>query len=147
MFDLRYHVASLAAVFLALVIGILVGVGISDQGLVDSAKLQRWLTLFTGTRRKDIFRIKGILCVDDDEVGLKVRKLTLESRGYSVWTAANADAALKLSSDDFDLYILDVRLPDGTGVELCQKLRALNSRVPILYYSAYGDEADHAPGL
>jgi hypothetical protein len=35
MFDLRYHVASLAAVFLALVIGILVGVGISDRGLVD----------------------------------------------------------------------------------------------------------------
>jgi hypothetical protein len=38
MFDLRYHVASLAAVFLALIIGILVGVGISDRGLVDTAK-------------------------------------------------------------------------------------------------------------
>src|SRR5438093_1080226 len=38
MFDLRYHVASLTAVFLALVIGILVGVGISDRGLVDTAK-------------------------------------------------------------------------------------------------------------
>jgi hypothetical protein len=38
MFDLRYHVASLAAVFLALVIGILVGVGISDRGLLDTAK-------------------------------------------------------------------------------------------------------------
>src|SRR5437763_7573579 len=38
MFDLRYHVASLAAIFLALIIGILVGVGISDRGLVDSAK-------------------------------------------------------------------------------------------------------------
>jgi hypothetical protein len=38
MFDLRYHVASLAAVFLALIIGILVGVGVSDRGLVDSAK-------------------------------------------------------------------------------------------------------------
>ena len=35
MFDLRYHVASLAAVFVALIIGILVGVGISDRGLVD----------------------------------------------------------------------------------------------------------------
>jgi hypothetical protein len=35
MFDLRYHVASLAAVFLALIIGILVGVGIADRGLVD----------------------------------------------------------------------------------------------------------------
>ena len=38
MFDFRYHVASLAAVFLALIIGILVGVGISDRGLVDTAK-------------------------------------------------------------------------------------------------------------
>jgi len=38
MFDLRYHVASLAAVFLALLIGILVGVGISDRGLVDRAQ-------------------------------------------------------------------------------------------------------------
>jgi hypothetical protein len=37
LFDLRYHVASLAAVFLALVIGILVGVGIADRGLVDKA--------------------------------------------------------------------------------------------------------------
>src|SRR5947208_4468373 len=35
MFDLRYHVASLAAVFVALMIGILVGVGIADQGLLD----------------------------------------------------------------------------------------------------------------
>jgi Copper transport outer membrane protein, MctB len=38
MFDLRYHVASLAAVFLALIIGILVGVGIADRGLVDKAR-------------------------------------------------------------------------------------------------------------
>src|ERR687884_658914 len=38
MFDLRYHVASLAAVFLALVIGILVGVGISGRGLVDKSE-------------------------------------------------------------------------------------------------------------
>jgi hypothetical protein len=38
MFDFRYHVASLTAVFLALVIGILVGVGISDRGLIDTAK-------------------------------------------------------------------------------------------------------------
>jgi hypothetical protein len=38
MFDLRYHVASLTAVFLALVIGILVGVGISDRGLVDKTQ-------------------------------------------------------------------------------------------------------------
>jgi hypothetical protein len=42
MFDFRYHVASLAAVFLALIIGILVGVGISDRGLVDNANTRLW---------------------------------------------------------------------------------------------------------
>ncbi len=41
MFDLRYHVASLAAVFLALVIGILVGVGISGRGFIDDAERDR----------------------------------------------------------------------------------------------------------
>src|SRR5919198_1396243 len=38
MFDLRYHVASLAAVFLALIVGILVGVGISGRGFVDKSE-------------------------------------------------------------------------------------------------------------
>ena len=38
MFDLRYHVASLAAVFLMLVVGILIGVGISGRGFVDDAE-------------------------------------------------------------------------------------------------------------
>ena len=59
-----------------------------------------------------------------------------------------SDEGLELAREiNFDLYILDVRLPDGTGVELCQKLRALNSEIPILYYSAYGDEADHQNAL
>ena len=47
MFDFRYHVASLTAVFLALVIGILVGVGIADRGLLDQAKK----TLLESARR------------------------------------------------------------------------------------------------
>ncbi len=41
MFDLRYHVASLAAVFIALVVGILVGVGISGRGFVDDVERDR----------------------------------------------------------------------------------------------------------
>jgi len=53
MFDLRYHVASLAAVFLALIIGILVGVGISDRGLVDSAK--------TGLLEREVTRLQNRL--------------------------------------------------------------------------------------
>ena len=42
MFDLRYHVASLAAVFLMLVVGILIGVGISGRGFVDNAERDRF---------------------------------------------------------------------------------------------------------
>ena len=68
--------------------------------------------------------------------------------GYGVLTAGTLAEALSLAEEiSFDLYLLDVRLPDGTGVDLCQKLRALRPNVPILYYSAYGDEAEHQAAL
>lgn len=67
----------------------------------------------------------------------------LQERGYGVLTAGSVGEALQLATDiTFDLYILDVRLPDGTGVELCQKLREMRPGIPILYYSAYGDAAE-----
>ena len=68
----------------------------------------------------------------------------LNEAGYGVITAGTVAEGLSLSKEiAFDLYLLDVRLPDGTGVELCQKLRALRPEVPVLYYSAYGEEAEH----
>ena len=67
----------------------------------------------------------------------------LQDRSYGVMTAGSVGEALELAKEiAFDLYILDVRLPDGTGVELCQKLREMRPGVPIIYYSAYGDAAD-----
>ena len=67
----------------------------------------------------------------------------LQDRGYGVMTAGSVGEALELAKEiNFDLYILDVRLPDGTGVELCQKLHEMRPGVPILYYSAYGDAAE-----
>ena len=67
----------------------------------------------------------------------------LQDRGYGVMTAGSVAEALELAKDiAFDLYILDVRLPDGTGVELCQKLHEISPGIPILYYSAYGDAAE-----
>jgi DNA-binding response OmpR family regulator len=67
----------------------------------------------------------------------------LQERGYGVLTAGSVGEGLQLAKDiAFDLYILDVRLPDGTGVELCQKLREMHPGIPILYYSAYGDAAE-----
>ena len=67
----------------------------------------------------------------------------LQDRGYGILTAGSVGEALELAKEiSFDLYILDVRLPDGTGVGLCQKLHEIRPGVPILYYSAYGDAAE-----
>ena len=72
----------------------------------------------------------------------------LQDCGYGVLTAGSVAEGFELAKEIlFDLYILDVRLPDGTGVELCQKIRELHPTTPILYYSAYGDEADHQNAL
>jgi two-component system, OmpR family, response regulator len=84
-----------------------------------------------------------ILHVDDHQDTRLMMAALLQERGYGVLTAGNAAEALQLAADiTFDLYILDVRLPDGTGVELCQKLREMRPGIPILYYSAYGDAAE-----
>lgn len=67
----------------------------------------------------------------------------LQDRGYGVLTAGSVGEALELAKEIvFDLYILDIRLPDGTGVELAKELREMNRGIPILYYSAYGDAAE-----
>ena len=84
-----------------------------------------------------------ILHVDDHQDTRLVMAALLQDRGYGVLTAGSVGEALEVAKDiAFDLYILDVRLPDGTGVELCQKLRAMHPGVPIIYYSAYGDATE-----
>jgi DNA-binding response OmpR family regulator len=84
-----------------------------------------------------------ILHVDDHQDTRLIMAALLQDRGYGVLTAGSLGEALELAKDiSFDLYVLDVRLPDGTGIELCQKLRALRPGVPVVYYSAYGDAAE-----
>jgi len=89
-----------------------------------------------------------ILHVDDHQDTRLMMAALLQDCGYGVLTAGSVAEGFELAKEiDFDLYILDVRLPDGTGVELCQKLRALRPTIPILYYSAYGNEEDHENAL
>jgi DNA-binding response OmpR family regulator len=89
-----------------------------------------------------------ILHVDDHQDTRLMMAALLQDCGYGVLTAGSVAEGLELAREiNFDLYILDVRLPDGSGVDLCQKLRALHPTIPILYYSAYGDEAEHEAAL
>lgn len=89
-----------------------------------------------------------ILHVDDHQDTRLMMAALLQDSGYGVLTAGSVAEGVELAKEiSFDLFILDVRLPDGTGVELCQRLRVLHPRAPILYYSAYGDESDHQEAL
>jgi DNA-binding response OmpR family regulator len=72
----------------------------------------------------------------------------MQEFGYTVLTAGTVSEGLQLAKEmAFDLCILDVRLPDGTGIELCQKLRGLQPNVPIVYYTAYADDDSQKKAL
>jgi len=77
-----------------------------------------------------------ILCVDDHEDTSEMLQLLLAQEDYEVVTAVTVEDALKLAkSEDFDLYVLDKRLPDGSGLELCKKLSAATPDVPCMFYT------------
>jgi DNA-binding response OmpR family regulator len=63
-------------------------------------------------------------------------QLLLAEEDYDVYTAATMEEACTLAaSRSFDLYVLDKRLPDGTGLELCEKLSGITPGVPCIFYT------------
>jgi CheY-like chemotaxis protein len=81
-----------------------------------------------------------VLCVDDEAVGLTVRKMTLESQGYRVLTAENGPSGLAIfSSEKVDLVVLDYKMPGMDGDVVAERMKQLKPSVPILLLSAYVD--------
>jgi CheY-like chemotaxis protein len=77
-----------------------------------------------------------ILYVDDHEDSAEMFKLLVSSPDYEVQTAQTvAEAIERARSESFDLYVLDKRLPDGSGMDLCIMLNALTPGVPCIFYS------------
>ncbi len=77
-----------------------------------------------------------ILCVDDHRDTSEMLQLLLSEEDYEVRTAGTIEEACAMAQDaEFDLYVLDKRLPDGTGLELCKTLNRLTPGVPCLFYS------------
>ena len=80
------------------------------------------------------------MCVDDEAIGLSVRKALLESQGYSVFTAANGPDALALfSAEPIDVVIVDYKMPGMNGDIVAESMKWLKPFVPILMLSAYVD--------
>jgi two-component system, NtrC family, response regulator PilR len=89
-----------------------------------------------------------ILHVDDDPDIRLLISASLQDFGYVVATGGTVAEGLELANEfKFDLCILDVRLPDGTGIELCQQINELQPGVPIVYYSAYASDEEQEAAL
>ena len=77
-----------------------------------------------------------VLCVDDHYDTSEMLELLLSREDYEVETAGTMEDACKLAAEkQFDLYVLDRRLPDATGLELCERVQLITPGVPCIFYS------------
>jgi DNA-binding response OmpR family regulator len=84
-----------------------------------------------------------VLYIEDHEDTRELVTLVLEQRSYEVVTGATIESGLALAgSQQFDLYLLDSWLPDGSGLDLCRQIREFDKVTPIVFYSAAAYEID-----
>lgn len=89
-----------------------------------------------------------VLCVDDEHVGLEVRRLLLERSGYRVVTAFDGPSGLSLfRSQPVEAVVLDYSMPGMHGGEIAACMRAEKPEVPILLLSAYVGLPSDVTGL
>lgn len=79
---------------------------------------------------------RTILCVDDNEQALSIRKVMLETRGYRVLTCTNADDALRIfEQGGIDLLLSDLVMPGLDGSELVTRIKAISPQTPAILFS------------
>jgi DNA-binding response OmpR family regulator len=89
-----------------------------------------------------------VLYVEDHADTRELVTLVLEQKSYEVVTESTIEKGVALAgSEHFDLYLLDSWLPDGSGVELCRRIREFDNVTPILFYSAAAYEMDRAEAI
>ncbi len=89
-----------------------------------------------------------ILCVDDEVVGLRVRKILLERAGYHVLTAPDGLSGLEMfASYPVEAVVLDYAMPGMHGGEVARQMRSAKPAVPILLLSAYVGLPDEVSSL
>ncbi|MFQ5407859.1 MAG: response regulator transcription factor [Anaerolineales bacterium] len=88
-----------------------------------------------------------ILVVDDEKLITDSLAYSLQREGFEVSVAHDGQSALRSAQQHApDLLVLDLRLPDMDGFDVCRQLRA-NSKVPVIMLTARGEEADRVMGL
>ena len=86
---------------------------------------------------------RRVLYIEDHEDTRELVTIVLEQKSIEVVTGSTIKSGVALAgSEKFDLYLLDSWLPDGSGLELCRKIREFDKATPILFYSAAAYEID-----
>ena len=89
-----------------------------------------------------------ILYIEDHEDTRELVSLVLRQFNYDVVACSTIEAGMNLAqSQTFDLYLMDSWLPDGSGLDLCRRIREFDRGTPILFYSAAAFEADRESAL
>ena len=89
-----------------------------------------------------------VLYVDDHADTVEMVTLMLETGGFEVLSCSSVKDGLEAASDQkFDLYLLDLWLPDGSGLDLCKKIREFDVKTPVVFYSAAAYEGDREAAL
>lgn len=91
--------------------------------------------------------MKHIFFVEDDLSLINGLSFAIQKQGYALTIARTiAEAEQLWANGNYDLAVLDVTLPDGSGFDLCQKIRA-SSKVPIMFLTAADEETNIIMGL
>jgi len=91
-----------------------------------------------------------ILVVDDNLHNIKIVEYFLKNRGYSASLATDGNTALELAQKEaFDLILLDVKMPDTDGFELCKSFKAYETLkdIPVIFLTGLTDTDDIVKGF
>jgi DNA-binding response OmpR family regulator len=89
-----------------------------------------------------------VLYVEDHDDTRELVTLVLEQRSCEVVSSSTIKSGVALAgSQDFDLYLLDSWLPDGSGLDLCRQIREFDQVTPIVFYSAAAYEIDREQAM
>jgi DNA-binding response OmpR family regulator len=85
-----------------------------------------------------------ILSVDDHEDTLSMLQVLFNAYGFDLTAASSVEEGLKLAKEGgFDLFLLDFMFADGTGKELCEKIREFDGETPIVFFSGSHPTKQH----
>ena len=84
-----------------------------------------------------IENMRRILYIEDHADTRELVTLLLAQKSYEVISGSTIETGIALAgAGNFDLFLLDSWLPDGSGLELCRRIRQFDKTTPILFYSA-----------